>query len=132
MHRRLVESVHTVASDRYQSVVLRFSPELDKINPVDTFKRVSRQRPIVRAAPARPQGTYVEYSALAANNATRMSLEELSFLQMKQAVTGMAIGTIRTAKRLEPLKSWRANLATHERKPWPIPVLTLQPNGPAQ
>jgi hypothetical protein len=32
---------------------LLFSPELGKVNPVDTFKRISRQRSVVLALPAR-------------------------------------------------------------------------------
>ena len=34
------------------NIEILFSPELGRINPVDTFKRVSRQRPIVLALPA--------------------------------------------------------------------------------
>ena len=38
------------------NVELLFSPELSKINPVDTFKRMSRERPVVLALPAVRQG----------------------------------------------------------------------------
>jgi len=65
------------------NVELLFSPELGKINPVDTFKRVSRQRPVVLALPARRQGTYAEYSAIGRDDVMLMSLEELTVLQME-------------------------------------------------
>jgi hypothetical protein len=44
------------------NIELLFSPELGKINPVDTFKRVSRQRPVVIALPAYRQGKLAIYS----------------------------------------------------------------------
>jgi hypothetical protein len=65
------------------NVELLFSPELGKINPVDTFKRVSRQRPVVLALPARRQGAYAEYSAIGRDDAMLMSLEELTVLPME-------------------------------------------------
>ena len=114
------------------NVELLFSPELGKINPVDTFKRVSRQRPVVLALPTRRQGAYAEYSAIERDDAMLISLEELTVLQMKQAVTGIAIGKIRAAKRRELLKPSRANLATLKRRLWLIPELTLQPYGLSQ
>jgi hypothetical protein len=68
------------------NVELLFSPELGKINPVDTFKRVSRQRPVVLALPARLQGAYAEYSTIGRDDAMLMPLEELTVLQMEQDV----------------------------------------------
>jgi len=64
------------------NVELLFSPELGKINPVDTFMKASRQRPVVLALPARRQGAYAEYSAIGRDDAMLMSLEELTVLQM--------------------------------------------------
>jgi len=37
------------------NVELLFSPDLGRINPIDTFKRMSRQRPVVLALPAHDQ-----------------------------------------------------------------------------
>ena len=66
------------------NVELLFSPELGRINPVDTFKRVSRQRPVVLALPARRQGMYAEYSTLGRADHMLMSLEEFTVLEMEQ------------------------------------------------
>lgn len=44
------------------NIEILFSPELGRVNPVDTFKRVSRQRPIVLALPALRQGNMAVYS----------------------------------------------------------------------
>ena len=66
------------------NVELLFSPELGRINPVDTFKRVSRQRPVVLALPARRQGTYAEYSTLGRADHMLMPLEEYTVLEMEQ------------------------------------------------
>ncbi len=46
------------------NIELLFSPELGKLNPLDTFKRMSRQRPVILALPARRVGNQAEYSSL--------------------------------------------------------------------
>lgn len=46
------------------NIELLFSPELGKVNPVDTFKRISRQRVVVLAIPARRDGSYAEYASI--------------------------------------------------------------------
>ena len=66
------------------NVELLFSPELGRINPVDTFKRVSRQRPVVLALPARRQGMHAEYSTLGRADHMLMPLEEFTVLEMEQ------------------------------------------------
>lgn len=66
------------------NVELLFSPELGRINPVDTFKRVSRQRPVVLALPARRQGMHAEYSALGRADQMLMPLEDYTVLEMEQ------------------------------------------------
>lgn len=55
---------------------LLFSPELGKINPVDTFKRISRQRPILLALPARRQGNSAVYSTPGNQDYCAMPLED--------------------------------------------------------
>jgi hypothetical protein len=64
---------------------LLFSPELGKLNPIDTFKRISRQRPVVLALPARRIGRYAEYSQLGRADPLRMALEEFSFIDIDEA-----------------------------------------------
>ncbi len=60
-----------------------FSPELGKLNPIDTFKRISRQRPVVLALPARRVGRQAEYSTLGRADYLRMPLEEFAYLEME-------------------------------------------------
>lgn len=66
------------------NVELLFSPELGKINPIDTFKRMSRQRPLVLALPARRQGAYAEYSLLGREDYMRIPLEDHIIMDMAQ------------------------------------------------
>jgi len=66
------------------NIELLFSPELGRINPIDTFKRVSRQRPVVLALPARRQGAHAEYSALGREDHMRVSLENFTVIQMEE------------------------------------------------
>lgn len=66
------------------NVELLFSPELGRINPVDTFKRVARQRPVILALPARRQGMHAEYSALGRADHMLMPLEDFTVLEMEQ------------------------------------------------
>lgn len=66
------------------NVELLFSPELGRINPVDTFKRVARQRPVILALPARRQEMHAEYSALGRADHMLMPLEDFTMLEMEQ------------------------------------------------
>ena len=64
------------------NVEILFSPELGKTNPVDTFKRMSRERPIVLALAARRQGGYAEYSELGRDDHMRMSLDDYPVFEL--------------------------------------------------
>jgi hypothetical protein len=66
------------------NVEILFSPELGKINPVDTFKRISRQRPVVLALPARRRGAYAEYSRLGRDDYMRIPLEDHITLEIEE------------------------------------------------
>jgi hypothetical protein len=57
---------------------------LGKINPVDTFKRISRQRPVLLALPARRWGAYAEYSSLGREDYMRIPLEDYTVIQMEE------------------------------------------------
>lgn len=66
------------------NVEILFSPELGKLNPIDTFKRISRQRPVVVALPARRVGgNHAEYATLGQADHLRMSLEEYVYLEIE-------------------------------------------------
>ena len=64
------------------NIEILFSPELGRINPIDTFQRISRQRPVILALPAKRQGNYAEYSALGRQDHMRMSLEGYAVIEM--------------------------------------------------
>lgn len=64
------------------NVEILFSPELGRINPVDTFKRVSRQRPVVLALPARRQGARAEYSMLGHQDHMSIPLENYTVIEV--------------------------------------------------
>lgn len=64
------------------NIEILFSPELGKINPVDTFKRISRQRVVVMALPARRQGDSAEYSQIGRDDYLRIPLEEYTVIEM--------------------------------------------------
>jgi len=66
------------------NIELLFSPELGRVNPIDTFKRMSRQRPVVLALPARRQGNHAEYSALGREDHMSVSLENFTVIQMEE------------------------------------------------
>ncbi|MCL4298470.1 MAG: BREX-3 system P-loop-containing protein BrxF [Anaerolineae bacterium] len=66
------------------NIEILFSPELAKLNPIDTFKRMSRQRPIVLALPARRAGNYAEYSTLGQADYLKMPLDEFTCIEMKE------------------------------------------------
>jgi hypothetical protein len=66
------------------NVEILFSPELGKINPIDTFKRISRQRPVVLSLPARRRGVYAEYSLVGREDHLLMPLEEYVTIEMEE------------------------------------------------
>ena len=64
------------------NIELLFSPELGKTNPVDTFKRMSRQRPVVIALPAHREGSNAIYSAPDHQDYLHIPLEEYVVIEM--------------------------------------------------
>ena len=65
------------------NVELLFSPELGRINPVDTFKRISRQRQVVLALPAKRQGGNAVYSVLGREDHMSIPLEAYPVIEME-------------------------------------------------
>lgn len=61
-----------------------FSPELGKINPIDTFKRISRERPVVIALPAYRQGSSAIYSSSGHEDYVVMPLEEYIVIEIPE------------------------------------------------
>lgn len=61
------------------NVELLFSPELGRINPVDTFKRIARQRPVVLALPGRRIGGQIEYSQVGRADYMAMPVSEQEY-----------------------------------------------------
>lgn len=61
-----------------------FSPELGKINPIDTFKRISRERPVVIALPAYRQGLSAIYSSSGHEDYVVMPLEEYIVIEIPE------------------------------------------------
>lgn len=66
------------------NVEILFSPGLGKLNPIDTFKRMSRQHPVVVPLPARRVGRYAEYAKIGQADHLRMSLAEYVYLEMRE------------------------------------------------
>ena len=87
VHQLIDEICDKVSPDRrpifVDNLEILFSPELGKINPVDTFKRISRERVVVLALPARQHGGYLEYSQMGREDHMQMSIEEYIVLQME-------------------------------------------------
>lgn len=67
------------------NVEMLFSPDLGKINPVETFKRMSRQRPVILALPMRRQGDTIEYSTLDRADHMSIPLETYPVIDMSEA-----------------------------------------------
>ncbi len=88
VHRLIDELCDELSSDGrpllIDNVEILFSPELGKINPIDTFKRISRQRPIVLALPAHRRGVYAEYSALGCEDHMRIPLEDYITIEIEE------------------------------------------------
>ena len=86
---RLIDEICDELSPDGQSlfvdnVEVLFSPELGKVNPVDTFKRISRQRPIVLALPARRQGGFAEYSSFGRADHVRIPLGDYTVVEIEE------------------------------------------------
>ena len=88
VHRLIDELCDELSPDGQTLLVdnieLLFSPELGKINPVDTFKRISRQRPVVLALPARRHGSYADYSELGREDYMRIPLEDYVIIELEE------------------------------------------------
>ena len=69
------------------NVELLFSPELGKVNPVDTFKRIARQRPVVLALPARRDGNYAEYASVGRADYLRMEIGDYIIFDLENTST---------------------------------------------
>jgi chromosomal replication initiation ATPase DnaA len=65
------------------NVEMLFSPQLGQVNPVDTFKRVSRQRPIILALAARRDGNHAEYSTLGRSDYLRMEIGDYVVIDLE-------------------------------------------------
>lgn len=66
------------------NIELLFSPELGKINPVDTFKRISRQRPVVIALPAFREGNLAVYSTPDSQDYFPVPLEDFVTIEVEK------------------------------------------------
>ena len=64
------------------NVEILFSPELGRVNPIDTFKRMSRKRPILLALPARKRGNVAEYSTIEHQDHMTMPLEDYAVFEL--------------------------------------------------
>jgi len=67
------------------NVEVLFSPELGKLNPVDTFKRIARERPVVLALPVRRQGGMAVYSAGGRADYMQIPLEDYGVVEIGEA-----------------------------------------------
>jgi hypothetical protein len=61
-----------------------FSPELGKINPIDTFMKISRERVVVLALPGRRQGLSAVYSLVGREDYMSMPLEGYITIEIEQ------------------------------------------------
>jgi len=88
VHRLIDEMCDELSPDGrplfVDNIEILFSPELGKINPVDTFRRISRQRPVVLALPARRRGNHAEYSVLGCKDHMRLPLEDCTIVEMEE------------------------------------------------
>jgi hypothetical protein len=66
------------------NVELLFSPEVGKVNPVDTFKRISRQRQVVLALPVKRLGNNVVYSVLGREDYMSIPLESYPVIDLEE------------------------------------------------
>lgn len=86
-HRLIDEACDAHSSDGHtlliDNVEILMSPELGKLNPVDTFKRIARQRPVVLALPGQRQGEVAEYSTLGREDHFRIPLENYPVVDLK-------------------------------------------------
>ena len=88
VHQIIDELCDEVSPDHEPLLVdnleLLFSPELGKINPIDTFKRISRQRPVAISLPTLRQGTLAIYSSSGHDDYFVMPLEEYTVIEISE------------------------------------------------
>lgn len=86
---RLIDEICDLSSPKKETlfvdnIELLFSPELGKINPVDTFKRISRQRPVVIAIPAYREGNLAVYSTPDSQDYFPIPLEDFVTIEVEK------------------------------------------------
>ena len=90
VHRLIDELCDALSPDGrplfIDNVELLFSPEVGKINPVDTFKRIARQRQVVLALPAKRQGNNAVYSTLGREDYMSIPLETYPVIELEEEV----------------------------------------------
>lgn len=88
VHQIIDELCDEISSDQKTLLIdnleLLFSPELGKINPIDTFKRISRQRPVAIALPAQRHGTLAVYSSSGHDDYFAMPLEDYTVIEVSE------------------------------------------------
>ena len=86
VHRLIDELCEELSPDgrplMVDNVEVLFSPELGRVNPIDTFKRISRQRPILLALPARRRGNVAEYSTIEHQDHMTMPVEDYAIIEL--------------------------------------------------
>lgn len=86
---RLIDEICDLFSPKAEilfvdNIELLFSPELGKINPIDTFKRISRQRPVVIALPAYREGNLAVYSTPDSKDYFPVPLEDFVTIEFEK------------------------------------------------
>jgi hypothetical protein len=96
------------------NVEMLFSPDLGKINPVETFKRMSRQRPVILALPMRRQGDTIEYSTLDRADHMSIPLETYPVIDMSEAKMDALIRDLIQFEEVEEVIKLRKEERTQE------------------
>ena len=85
----LIDDICSTISPHHEPLMvdnleILFSPDLGKINPIDTFRRISRERAIVIALPAIRQGQMAIYSKFDHADYLAMPLEENTVIELPE------------------------------------------------
>jgi len=86
---RLIDEICDLFSPNKETIFidnieLLFSPEVGKINPVDTFKRISRERLVVIAIPAYREGNLAVYSTPNSQDYFPIPLEDFVTIEIEK------------------------------------------------
>ena len=65
------------------NIELLFSNEIGKLNPVDVFKNIARDRVIILALPCKVKGNKAEYSVIGRNDHMIMDISGLTVIRME-------------------------------------------------